>query len=128
MKVIGFSFFLVVCLAGVSYAQDGTKQDSEKAKAAAQDSDLMAAPVAGGAADRLILSMGSEVPDGLNNSCAYMRTYRVKRQVRGSDAVAPAGYTTCVPMRRFEMRSTVETRTDSGSDTRRIVQTNHSDQ
>jgi hypothetical protein len=115
MKILRLSFLLftslAACLVGVGYAQDATKQDSQRAKA---DSDLLAAPVAGGAADRLILNMRSDVPDSLSSSCAYMRTYRVKRRARGSDAVGPAGYTTCVPMRRFEMRTTVETRTDSG--------------
>jgi hypothetical protein len=116
---------LAICLAGVSYAQDTPNQDSPKAKASKMksskpQSDILAAQVAGGAEDRLVVDMNMkpDTPDSLDNSntntCAYMRTYRVKRQ-RGSDAVAPAGYTTCVPTRRFEMRSAVETRTDSGS-------------
>ena len=37
--------------------------------------------------------------------CAYMRTYRVKRQAKGSDVVRPAGYTKCVPSARFTMKS-----------------------
>ncbi len=44
--------------------------------------------------------------------CAYMRTYRVKRQYRDSDVVSPAGYTTCVPSKRFELRSAVEVQKD----------------
>ncbi len=44
--------------------------------------------------------------------CAYMRTYRVKRQQRNSDVVSPAGYTTCVPSKRFELRSAVEVQKD----------------
>lgn len=39
--------------------------------------------------------------------CAYMRTYRVKRESRGSDATRPAGYTTCVPAARFTIKSAV---------------------
>ena len=31
-------------------------------------------------------------------SCAYMRTYRVKREARDSDITRAAGYTKCVPM------------------------------
>lgn len=119
MKILGLSFLLfvslAVCLAGVGYAQESSKQDPQNAKGAAQDSDLLPAPVADGAADRLILNMRSKVPDSLDNSCAYMRTYRVKRRTRGSDGVSPAGYTTCVPMRRFEMRTTVETRRTAGA-------------
>ena len=108
--------FLAVCLAGVSYAQDAANQDSSKVKSSSLKSDLPAARVMPGVSDRLIYGLRSDLftPDSLGSSCAYMRTYRVKRQERGSDAVAPAGYTTCVPTRHFEMRSAVETRTDSG--------------
>ncbi|MGA7685381.1 MAG: hypothetical protein WCC32_00525 [Terriglobales bacterium] len=126
---------LLVCLADFCYAQnaagkdspnqasssqDSSKQDSPKPKPSASDSDFLAAPVAHGAADRLIFNMNSDLflPDSSGSSCAYMRTYRVKRQQRGSDAVAPAGYTTCVPTRHFEMKSAVQTQTDAGDDTR----------
>ncbi len=44
----------------------------------------------------------------LESYCAYMRTYRVKKQYHNSDVVTPAGYTTCVPSKRFELRSAVE--------------------
>jgi hypothetical protein len=39
--------------------------------------------------------------------CAFMRTYRVEREHRGSDVVRLAGYTTCVPTKRFELKSAV---------------------
>ena len=128
MKIMRLSSLalLAICVAGVSYAQDAANRDSHKpkasrAKSSKPQSELLAAPVAGGAEDRLMVNMNMkpDTPDSLDNAnantntCAYMRTYRVKRQARGSDAVAPAGYTTCVPTRRFEMRSAVETRTDS---------------
>ena len=134
MKILGLLLFLFVCL-GVS-AQNSPKasagadlqgqgQDSRKTKSAKPQSDLLAAQVTGGADDRLTndrllinMNMKPDTPDSLDNtnSCAYMRTYRVKRQAHGSDTVAPAGYTTCVPMRHFEMRSAVETRTGSEGD------------
>jgi hypothetical protein len=41
-------------------------------------------------------------------SCAYMRTYRVKREARDSDITRAAGYTKCVPIERFEMKRAVE--------------------
>ncbi len=54
--------------------------------------------------------------DNSNDYCAFMRIYRVKRKYRGSDIVAPAGYTTCVLTKRFEMRSAVQTeRTPAGT-------------
>ncbi|MGA9472459.1 MAG: hypothetical protein WBV36_08345 [Terriglobales bacterium] len=137
MKILGLLLFLFVCL-GVS-AQSSSKasagadsrdadshgEASRKAKSSKPQSDLLAAQVTGGADDRLTndrflinMNMKPDTPDSLDNanSCAYMRTYRVKRQARSSDTVAPAGYTTCVPMRHFEMRSAVETRTGSDGD------------
>jgi hypothetical protein len=47
-------------------------------------------------------------------TCAFMRTYRVKREGRGSDVVRPDGYTTCVPTTRMTLKSTVEIKTDTG--------------
>ena len=134
MMKLGSLLALSVCFAGISFAQDARtdslRKDSPRRASSRNDSfraksnpppDFSAAHVADGAEDRLVLSMNMkpDAPDSLDdgnaNSCAYMRTYRVKRQARGSDAVTPAGYTTCVPTRRFEMRSAVETRTDSGA-------------
>lgn len=116
MNKLGLLFFLFICL-GISSAQTAPQAASPRAKSSRQ-SALLAAQVADGTRDRLILNMQPDTPDSLDganaNACAYMRTYRVKRQTGGSDAVAPAGYTTCVPTRRFEMRSAVETRTESG--------------
>jgi hypothetical protein len=110
MKILGLSFILSICLASLGYSQTAGDQNSHTTKPSAEEPGLVTAPVAGGAADRLILNLTSDQPDSLNNSCASMRTYRVKRRGHGSEAVGPAGYTTCVPMRRFEMHSAVETR------------------
>ena len=115
MKLLGLFFLLIVGLAvclttAAAYAQDAGNQPSTAARPAAPDSNWHSAAVVGGAEDRLIFKLDSDQPDSLNNACAFMRTYRVKRRWRGSDAVSPAGYRTCVPVRRFEMRSAVETR------------------
>jgi len=40
--------------------------------------------------------------------CAYMRTYRVRREYRGSDVVVPSGYTTCVPTRNAGLKSVLQ--------------------
>lgn len=50
--------------------------------------------------DRLILPV-----DERNAVCAFLRVYRVKRYIPGSDATRPAGYTTCVGASRFTMKS-----------------------
>jgi hypothetical protein len=110
MKTLGLSFILSICLASLGHAQAAGDQNSHTTKPSAEKPGLVTDPVAGGAADRLILNLNSDQPDSANSSCASMRTYRVKRRGRGSETVGPAGYTTCVPMRRFEMRSAVEPR------------------
>jgi len=52
--------------------------------------------------DRLILPS-----DERDNTCAFLRVYRMKRQFPGSDLTRPAGYTTCVSASRFTMKSSV---------------------
>lgn len=41
-------------------------------------------------------------------TCYTLRTYRVARENPGSDAVRPAGYSTCQRATRFQLRTTVE--------------------
>ena len=60
--------------------------------------------------DRLILPS-----DGRDNSCAFLRVYRMRRDVPGSDETRPAGYTTCVNTTRFSMKSSVVPRVDPES-------------
>jgi hypothetical protein len=43
-------------------------------------------------------------------SCVYMRTYRVKRESRDSDVTHASGYTKCVPVERFTMKTAVESK------------------
>jgi hypothetical protein len=50
------------------------------------------------ASDPIVISPGT-----LDASCAYMRTYRVKRDSPDSDSTRPAGYTTCVPLAKFRV-------------------------
>jgi hypothetical protein len=48
--------------------------------------------------------------DTMNNSdraCAFMRTYRRKREFRNSDYTRPAGFTTCVPVAGFGVKRAV---------------------
>jgi hypothetical protein len=65
-------------------------------------------PLAPAPEDRIILNLDSELSPRPYSYCAYMRTYRVKRDHPGSDMTRLAGYTTCVPSKRFEMRSAVQ--------------------
>jgi hypothetical protein len=53
--------------------------------------------------DRLILPTNDR-----SAMCAYLRVYRMKREVPGSDITRPAGYTTCVRTSQFNMKSSGE--------------------
>lgn len=44
--------------------------------------------------------------------CAYMRTYRVKREYQDSDFVRPTGYAECIPTQRFEVKRAFEIQKD----------------
>jgi hypothetical protein len=99
MKILGLCFFLFIFfLAPISQAQDSS--------AAKNTQTIVESSPA--AADGIVLDLNSSTPPGPDHSCAYMRTYRVKRDRPASDMTRPAGYTTCVPFKRFEVRSAVQ--------------------
>jgi hypothetical protein len=99
MKIFGLCFFLVIFfLAPISQAQE-----SSVAKNTQTTVESSAA-----AADGIVLDLNSTEALGSDHSCAYMRTYRVKRDRPASDMTRPAGYTICVPFKRFEMKSAVQ--------------------
>jgi hypothetical protein len=101
MKTLGLSLVLllpaVVVNAAAQEAKDSTAADKaiiQEWQAHANEPD--SATIQG---DRFILSF-----DDRDSFCAFMRTYRMKREERGSDATRPAGYTTCVPVQRFGVK------------------------
>lgn len=103
MKILGLCFLLLVCLAPLSQAQESPKTTNDQAA-------IVSAPAA---TDHLVLNLDSEsLPPGPPTYCAFLRTYRAKRDHPGSDVTRPAGYTTCVPMRRFEMKSAVQVQSE----------------
>ena len=107
MKILGLCFLLFVCLAPLSQAQLSQAEESTKP---ARDAAIVSAP---STADHIVLNLDSEyLPPGPTTYCAFMRTYRVRRDHRGSDVTRPAGYTTCVPTRRFEMKSAVQVQSE----------------
>ena len=110
MKILGLCVLVLVCLAPLQ-CQESPKNDQVPAQASpfTAPSPLFGEPQAVPPLfsrylepDRIFVGTFSEP------YCAYMRTYRVQRERRGSDLVRPAGYTTCVPTKRFEMKSAVE--------------------
>ena len=102
MKIFGLCFLLFVWLAPILHAQDSPKPKSDQAA-------IENAPAP---ADRIILNLDSELSPSPYSYCAYMRTYRVKRDHPGTDMTRLAGYTTCVPSKRFEMRSAVQVQSE----------------
>lgn len=104
MKILSLSL-LLFCLGAIAQAQtSSTPPQSDKVSA----QDLRSA-------EPFYFRLEPEQvrPDAVESFCAYMRTYRVKRQYRDSDVVRPAGYTTCVPGKRFELRSAVQVQAGS---------------
>ena len=99
-------FLSCICSFGlIAQTTPKTNAVENDAQATRQDSALLAAQVTPGSYDRMVINTSANVERVSDNSCAYMRTYRVKRQAQNSDAVTPSGYTTCTPMRRFETKS-----------------------
>lgn len=104
MKILSL-FLPLVCLLATSQAQTSSTPPQND-KVSAQDSRPT---------EPFYFRLEPERarPDAEESFCAYMRTYRVKRHDRDSDVVSPAGYTTCVPSKRFELRSAVQVQTGS---------------
>ena len=101
MKILSL-FLLLICLFATAQAQTPSSQPNSD-QPGVQDSR---------STEPFYFRLEPDRTQPVESFCAYMRTYRVKRQHRGSDVVSPAGYTTCVPSKRFELRSAVEMQKD----------------
>ena len=109
MKTLGLSLIAVV-LTGTSLLQGQSKKDVIGTLANPDSQTLHSQAPRANLLDGAKIDSNSllALDDDRDNTCAFMRTYRMKREARGSDVTRPAGYTVCVPTRRFEMKSTVE--------------------
>ncbi len=126
MKILGLCFLLFFCLASVLQAQIWPNQDTpslQKNDQVAQNSlSTEHLSLFKNSRSTLHLRLRKVEPSDDSSDifsepfCAYIRTYRVKREYRNSDVVSPAGYTTCVPSKRFEMKSAVQVQTESPVD------------
>ncbi|MBZ5657340.1 MAG: hypothetical protein LAO56_18895 [Acidobacteriia bacterium] len=108
MKTLGLCSVLLFALASIAPAQVSS-EDASRAPILNPDKDefqqwLAHASTPGRTIDDVRASTWSAEGDSF---CAFMRTYRVKREHRGSDVAHLAGYTKCVPTKRFEMKSAV---------------------
>ena len=102
MKTMGLSILLASCLVPISLAQQLVRPVKDD-PAALQNLSPDAEP-----ADSMQLDNDRNFPAPGTTNCAFMRTYQVRRKHRGSDVVRPAGYTTCIPTKRFELKSAVQ--------------------
>ncbi|HEX6823470.1 MAG TPA: hypothetical protein VF123_15540 [Candidatus Sulfotelmatobacter sp.] len=50
-------------------------------------------------------SVSPDGPLATDFTCLSIRSYVVKRDSKNSDSVHPAGYTTCVPAKRFRLKT-----------------------
>lgn len=128
MKILGLCFLLSVCLAPISQAQKWPNQDTPNLTKTDQvpQNSLSTGHLSFFEHSQSTphLRLHRVDPDALSEMfsepfCAYMRTYRVKREYRNSDVVSPAGYTTCVPSTRFEVRSAVQVQSEPAERTPR---------
>jgi hypothetical protein len=109
MKTLGLYFGLILLAGSLAISAAQTDKQSGTASASAgQESNLDPSTLAKMSVRRdAVFSAEDDV------TCAFMRTYRVKRAGHGTDAVRPDGYTTCVPTSRMTLKSTVEIKRDA---------------
>jgi len=103
MKILGLCLVLTFALLPCALAQ-ASRPPSGNDHAAIQDSPANAREPFG-----FRVEPDPAPPANSEVFCAYLQTYRVRREYRGSDVVSPADYTICVPTQRFELRSAVQT-------------------
>jgi hypothetical protein len=102
MKTMGLSILLASCLVPISPAQELPRPVKDDPAA------LRNLSPGGEPADSMQLDDSRNAAAPGTTYCAFMRTYQVRRKHRGSDVVWLAGYTTCVPTKRFELKSAVQ--------------------
>jgi len=106
MKIKILCCLLFLCLSPISLAQESPKPENDQA----------AVENSGGGEFIFKATPDRASPEFSEKYCAYMRTYRVRREYADSDVVSPAGYTTCVPSKRFELKNAVVSQTESAGD------------
>jgi hypothetical protein len=80
---------------------------------AEQSNPSQTAQTAQSTADAVTPVLGAHVPlhmtvNESDLTCLTLRTYRVAREHPDSDVVRPAGYTTCQPSSRFQVKTAVD--------------------
>ena len=104
MKYSGLCFLSALMLAGSASAQSQPSSSLSKAdRAVIQEWTAHAqTDLQQNKSDRIIFSA-----EDRDDYCAFIRTYRMKREESSSDITRPAGYTTCVPMQGIEIKRAI---------------------
>jgi len=107
-------------MAGVASAAEQAQSTALPAASSAPftDSDYLSKPESNKAVDqyRLLRKYSSKFHGLLNNNatpaqdevCYTMRSYKVERKERSSDATQPAQYSTCQPSSRFDVKNATD--------------------
>jgi hypothetical protein len=104
MKTLGLCFVLILLAGSLAISAAQTDQQSDPASLSADQRSTLDSSKPG----RMSVRRDALFSSDDDVTCAFMRTYRVKREGHGSDVVRPDGYTTCVPTTRMTLKSTVE--------------------
>jgi hypothetical protein len=110
MKITALGILLASCLTPISLAQDSPKL-TQAGQAKVQNFMPDALP----SEYKPVRDLDRDSLSEANIDCAFMRTYQVSREHRGSDVVRPTSYRTCIPTRRFELKSAVELQPEPSS-------------
>jgi hypothetical protein len=103
MRILG----LLVLLCGVCGASDSARQSSSQQTAVDSfHSDVGASGIV--RPFDLALGDGSDSARDGNVTCYTIRNYMVKRESRHSDAVTPAGYSTCAASSKYGVKAVEE--------------------
>jgi hypothetical protein len=112
MKAPSLCSLLFLCSIAAAQAQQSPPAASPNPKNGQTQAQVQKSP-AGDDSFLLKIQPDRGTPVFVESFCAYIRTYRVRREYANSDIVTPAGYTACTPSQRFELRSAVATAADS---------------
>jgi hypothetical protein len=112
MKTPLLCSLLFICSVAAARAQQSPPAASPNPKNGRAQAQVQNSP-AGDDSFLFKIQPDRETPLFAESFCAYIRTYRVRREYANSDIVTPAGYTACTPSQRFELRTAVATAADS---------------
>jgi hypothetical protein len=104
-SLLVFVIVIVIAIAGCCVQVATAQQSSSASSNGADQAIIQAWDEASHPAEARIENDRLILPDDRDAACAFLRVYRMKRDIPGSDETRPAGYTTCVRSSQFTMKS-----------------------